>query len=229
MINEINLRWLLTSFKKAYNSRCVFKKWTFKDVLWVKKTMEWIHQCHQWWSMRYRFFIHFWWLSNVNELLMKLSREIEFIIVCFLENQTSFKATDNGWLPSMISHFYGLRLVHLGMPLFYPKKYSCHVLWHIRFQSFSVFCCNSQLFCHVFHWWKITVVVAGTLKTPHILKVSKAKLLVMTFEALGMRAQIICINLVNPGNTGRPYISIILPSGLIVLKMRLKDVGGCNE
>ena len=108
-----------------------YKKWTFKDVLWVKKTMEWIHQFHQWWSMRYRFFIHFWvWMNRIIwiELLMKLSREIEFIIVCFLENQTSFKATDNGWLPSMISHFYGLRLVHLGMPLFYPKKYPCPVM-----------------------------------------------------------------------------------------------------
>ena len=163
---------------------------------------------------------------------MKLSREIEFIIVCFLENQTSFKATDNGWL--FTKHDLALLWVTTRTSRnasFLPQKIPlpCHVLWHIRFQSFSVFCCNSQLFCHVFHWWKITVVVAGTLKTPHILKVSKAKLLVMTFEALGMRAQIICINLVNPGNTGRPYISIILPSGLIVLKMRLKDVGGCNE
>ena len=99
------------------------------------------------------------------------------------------------------------------------------------FKALVFFAATSNFFAMFFTRERLqfTVVVAGTLKTPHILKVSKAKLLVMTFEALGMRAQIICINLVNPGNTGRPYISIILPSGLIVLKMRLKDVGGCNE
>ena len=61
----------------------------------------------------------------------------------------------------------------------------------------------------------------------YILKVTKkAKLFVWPYyKALGMRAQIICINLVNPGNTGRPYISIIL---LGLLRM-LKDVGVMNR
>ena len=147
------------------------------------------------------------------------------IFVWFLKNQTTFEATSGGWLRSMISHFYGLRLVHLGMPhsaSFLPQNSPVMSFGTYAFKGFLPLL---PIFCHLFTAERLQLLCCSTPKNTYWKYRRRPNCLWPCYKALGMRAQIICINLVNPGNTGRPYISIIL---LGLLKM-LKDVGVMNR
>ena len=101
------------------------------------------------------------------------------IFVSFLKNQTIFKATGGGsWLRSMISHFYGLRLVHLGMPhsaSFLPQNSPVMSFGTYAFKGFLPLL---PIFCHLFTAARLQLLCWLTKDSAYILKVSKAKLFV---------------------------------------------------
>ena len=129
------------------------------------------------WSMRW-FLLISWRFVREFVLQIKLVKMKVDIFVCFLKNQTIFKATGGSWLRSMISHFYGLRLVHLGMPhsaSFLPQNSPVMSFGTYAFKGFLPLL---PIFCHLFTAERLQLLCWLTKDSAYILKVSKAKLFV---------------------------------------------------
>ena len=97
-------------------------------------------------------------------------------IVWFLKNQTTFEATSGGWLRSMISHFYGLRLVHLGMPhsaSFLPQNSPVMSFGTYAFKGFLPLL---PIFCHLFTAERLQLLCCSTPKKIHIESIEEGQI-----------------------------------------------------